>query len=57
MNAERFSLREMEHISVNYAITCMNGFDRSFMDYMAGIKKDWRGWLKNEDKKRIKTIK
>ncbi len=57
MSAERFSLREMEHIAINYAITCMKGFDGSFNDYMKGVKKDWRRWLKNEDKKRIKSIK
>lgn len=52
MNKERYSFREMEHIAVNYAITCLNGYKGSFRDYMKGVKKDWRKWLKEEDKRR-----
>ena len=52
MTKERFSLREMEHIATNYAITCLKGYEGSFMEYYKGTNFDWRKWLKNEDKKR-----
>ena len=53
---ERFSFREMEHIAVNYAITCQNGYYGSFRDYMRGINKDWRKWLKEKDLEESKKV-
>lgn len=53
---ERFSFREMEHIAVNYAITCQKGYTGTFRDYMKGINKDWRKWLKERDKDEIKQV-
>jgi len=49
---ERFSFREMEHIAINYAITCMKGYDGSFRKYYFGVKNDWRKWLKKQDETR-----
>ena len=49
---ERFSFREMEHIAVNYAISCQKGFVGTFREWYFGGKSDWRKWLKQEDKKR-----
>lgn len=57
MNNEKFSFREMEHIAVNYAITCQKGYTGSFRDYMKGIDKNWREWLKKKDKEENKKIK
>ena len=51
---ERFSFREMEHIAVNYAITCQKGYSGSFRDYMKGINKNWRELLKKRDLEEIK---
>jgi hypothetical protein len=47
---KKFSFREMEHIAINYAISCQKGYSGSFRDYMEGIYKDWRKWLKKKDK-------
>ena len=49
MKKERFSLREMEHIAVNFAITCLNGYTGSFEDYMASCRSDWRKILKKQE--------
>ena len=48
MNAtnEIFSFREMEQIAVQFAISCMKGYEGSFGDYMLTIPKDWRINLK-----------
>lgn len=54
MSKEKFSFREMEHIAVNYAITCQKGYTGSFRDYMKSINKDWRKWLKDRDKEESK---
>ena len=51
---ERFSFREMEHIAVNYAITCQKGYEGTFRDYYRGVMKDWRKWLKQKDKENTK---
>lgn len=56
MNNEKFSFREMEHIAVNYAITCQKGYTGSFRDYMNGVNKDWRKWLKKRDKEESKKV-
>lgn len=53
---ERFSFREMEHIAVNYAISCQKGYSGSFRDYMKGINKNWRGLLKKRDLEEIKKV-
>lgn len=53
---ERFSFREMEHIAVNYAITCQKGYTGSFRDYMKGINKNWRRWLKERDLEESKKV-
>lgn len=53
---ERFSFREMEHIAVNYAITCQKGYTGSFRDYMKGINKNWRELLKKRDLEEIKKV-
>lgn len=47
---ERFSLREMEHIAVNFSMARNNGFNGNFADYYIRIPKDWRKWLKKMDK-------
>jgi hypothetical protein len=52
MKNKRYSFREMEHIAVNYAISCLKGYDGTFRDYMKGVKEDWREWLKKEDKRK-----
>jgi hypothetical protein len=52
MKNKRYSFREMEHIAVNYAISCLKGYDGTFRDYMKGVKEDWREWLKEEDKRK-----
>ena len=43
---ERFSFREMEQIAVRFAVSCMEGYDGSFGDYMLTMPKDWRINLK-----------
>lgn len=53
---ERFSFREMEHIAVNYAITCQKGYTGSFRDYMEGINKNWREYLKKRDLEESKKV-
>lgn len=47
---ERFSLREMEHMAINFAMARNNGFTGNFLDYYSRIRKDWRKWLKKMDK-------
>lgn len=51
---ERFSFREMEHIAINYAITCNKGYCGSFRQYYNGVRKDWRKWLKKKDNENTK---
>ena len=53
---EKFSFQEMEHIAVNYAITCQKGYTGSFRDYMKSINKDWRKWLKKRDLEESKKV-
>ena len=50
MKKERFSLREMEHMAVNFAIVREKGFKGTFLDYYALISPTWRKWLKKMDK-------
>lgn len=56
-SSERFSFREMEHVAVNYAISCEKGYRGSFRSYYAGMQRDWRKWLKNKDKEQELKIK
>jgi hypothetical protein len=53
---EKFSFREMEHIAVNYAIIYQKGYTGTFRDYMKGINKDWRKWLKEKDLEESKKV-
>ena len=39
---KRFNNNELRHIAVNYAITCLKGYEGSFENWYAGIYKDWR---------------
>ena len=44
---KRFSFREMEFIAVEFAKSCMRGYEGSFEDYMSTeVHKDWRFNLK-----------
>lgn len=44
---KRFSFREMEFIAVEFAKSCMRGYEGSFEDYMSTeVHKDWRPILK-----------
>ena len=44
---KRFSFREMEFIAVEFAKSCMRGYEGSFEDYMSTeVRKDWRPLLK-----------
>jgi hypothetical protein len=47
---ERFSFKEMEHIAVEFAISCVKGYKGSFEDYMLTVHKDWRVILKTVSK-------
>lgn len=37
-----FTMDEMRHLAVNYAITCLKGYNGSFDEWYKGISKDWR---------------
>lgn len=44
---KRFSFREMEFIAVEFAKSCMRGYEGSFEDYISTeVRKDWRINLK-----------
>ncbi|MDG1950630.1 MAG: hypothetical protein P8J32_07500 [bacterium] len=39
---ETYNFNELRHISVNYAINCLKGYDGSFDEYMKSVSPDWR---------------
>ena len=39
---ETFNMSELRHIAVNYAITCLHGYDGSFDKWFNGVSSDWR---------------
>ncbi len=51
LNSDKKSMyneKEMAHIAVNYAITCMKGYDGSFDDWFNRLDSKWRD-IANKD--------
>lgn len=40
--APQFSLNEVRHLAVNYAITCEKGYDGTFDDWFSSLSPSWR---------------
>jgi hypothetical protein len=39
---ETYNKNELRHITVNYAISCLKGYNGSFEDWLKGISQNWR---------------
>ena len=37
-----YNLKELRHLSVNFAITCLNGYNGSFDEWFNKTSPDWR---------------
>ena len=37
-----YNLNELSHIAINFAISCENGYSKSFSEWMKGLDGDWR---------------
>ena len=49
-----FNLKEVRHLSANFAISCLNGYNGSFDDWFNKISPDWR---KIANKKTLSEIR
>lgn len=54
---ETFNFKELSHLSGNYAISCMKGYDKSFLEFYKGLSPKWREIANRKTKAEIRKEK